>query len=453
MVATIVAVRESISSFESFLSYFPQRDAKSVEKKLKIKESTFMVDGIGGGVWEGAIIMSKLLEATKIGTKDCVIELGCGAGLSGIVAALNGAKVLLTDRTVDLAEQNVAYSQLQFNLDRQLVQQDADRGVESSLDIHVQELCWELNNSKSHFFDKMPTIDIIIGAEITCLRKQQQNLMKTIEMLSGPSTVVLLSFDDIPMIISDSRILTEDGKSSTLGKSLLKLEESSPAKVIAISKYEKEMNEMMKLAGFHRSVVCTANVEWHKEEAVDRNSLLEIANTPNLELVDESNIRENTSISKKEFAVVDDITSEHYNDLESISFPQLQFENGHFGSSLKVMDSIISSDAQHHTHHITAYYRPSAASVCSRCQKKFLLVLNKNVERRDPSSGSACRHHSGYYVCRYHPAELRLSIDGGGDGMGYYGNGKEGWEAKFWDCCGNEDIDAPGCMFKNHLSY
>jgi predicted nicotinamide N-methyase len=453
MVATVVAARESINSFESFLVYFPDSNAKNVKKCLKIKESTYMVDGIGGGVWEGAIIMSKLLEAIKVDTDHRLIELGCGAGLSGIVAALYGAKVLLTDRTVDLAEQNVAYSQLQFNPDRQLLQEDGDisSGAHSSLDIHVQELCWEANNSKSHFFGQMSTIDIIVGAEITCLRKQQQNLMKTIEMLSGPSTVVLLSFDDIPMILTETRNLNEDEKPSTPGKPR-KLVELNPAKVAAVSKYEKEMNQRMRLAGFHRAVVCTAKVEWHKEDAVDKNSVLsETPDTFNdFELVHESNLREKTSNSKRVFATVDDITSKHYNDLESISFPQLQFGNG---SSLKIIDTNSSSDASHHTHHITAYYRPSALSVCSRCHKKFLLVLNKGVKGSDLSSGSACRHHGGYYVCRYHPAELRLSINGGGDGMGYYGNGKEGWEAKFWDCCGNEDINAPGCMLKNHVSY
>lgn len=449
MVGSVVATRESINCFESFLVYDIHCDAKSEKIKLKIKESTYMVDGIGGGVWEGAIIMSKLLEAAKVGADHCVIELGCGTGLSGIVAALNGAKVLLTDRTVDLAEQNVAYCRLQFDPDRQ---HDADktRGVNSSFDVRVRELCWEANKSENHFFADTSTIDIIVGAEITCLRKQQQNLMETIKMLSGPNTVVLLSFDDIPMVISESCILAEDEKSSTVGKPLL--EELSPSIVVAMSKYEKEMNDRMKLAGFHRAVVCTANVEWHKEDAVDRNSVLpEIPNTfDDFALVHQSISREKISVAKKAFATVDDMTSKYYNDLQSISFPHLQLDDR---SSLKVIDSKKSSDASHHTHHITAYYRPSAVSVCSRCHKKFLLVFNKYVEECNQSLGSACRHHGGYYVCRYHPAELRLSIDGGGDGMGYYGNGKEGWEAKFWDCCGNEDINAPGCVLKNHLSY
>ena len=32
-----------------------------------------------------------------------------------------------------------------------------------------------------------------------------------------------------------------------------------------------------------------------------------------------------------------------------------------------------------------------------------------------------------------------------GDGLGYYGNGEEGYEAKFWDCCGAEAETARGC--------
>ena len=29
----------------------------------------------------------------------------------------------------------------------------------------------------------------------------------------------------------------------------------------------------------------------------------------------------------------------------------------------------------------------------------------------------------------------------------------EGYEAKFWDCCGNEDKNASGCRYNYHQSY
>lgn len=45
-----------------------------------------------------------------------------------------------------------------------------------------------------------------------------------------------------------------------------------------------------------------------------------------------------------------------------------------------------------------------------------------------------CRYHSGYYVCRRHPAELRISSNAGGDGLGYYGTGKEGERIREASC-------------------
>jgi 2-polyprenyl-3-methyl-5-hydroxy-6-metoxy-1,4-benzoquinol methylase len=94
-------------------------------------------------------------------------------------------------------------------------------------------------------------------------------------------------------------------------------------------------------------------------------------------------------------------------------------------------------------HHIIAYYRPTATKTCCRCHSQYLELLNS------PS----CAFHPGYYVCRKHPGETRLSIEGCGDSLGYYGNGQEGWPAKFWDCCGSEDPNCPGCRVDLHLPY
>jgi 2-polyprenyl-3-methyl-5-hydroxy-6-metoxy-1,4-benzoquinol methylase len=94
-------------------------------------------------------------------------------------------------------------------------------------------------------------------------------------------------------------------------------------------------------------------------------------------------------------------------------------------------------------HHIIAYYRPTATKTCCRCHSQYLELIN----------AQSCTFHPGYYVCRKHPGETRLSIDGNGDSLGYYGNGQEGWPAKFWDCCGSEDPSCAGCCVGYHLPY
>eukprot|EP01038_Epipyxis_sp_PR26KG_P016241 gene16241-22108_t len=56
-------------------------------------------------------------------------------------------------------------------------------------------------------------------------------------------------------------------------------------------------------------------------------------------------------------------------------------------------------------------------------------------------------------ICAEHPGESKCSITGHGDGLGYYGNGIDHWEAKFWDCCGSEDFSAHGCVYGTHIPY
>ena len=391
-----------------------------------------MVDGIGGGVWEGAIVMSSLMESILL-AEHSVIELGCGAGLSGIISTLTGAKVLLTDRISDLVLENISLLKEQLC---NKMHSDYHSKVDPCPNISSRELTWNDSSSEREILCAWGVADFIIGAEIACLRKQQENLTKTINALSGPQTVVLISFDDIPMpgideFISPFSSLGSNKTSSSAGR---------------VSKYELEMDQKMRSMGYKRAIVCSATVNWHKictstsrESDFVQQSALSQDESKKLSVPQ-------SQISTSTYAVVHESTRMHYNDLHVIQFPPLNNLNQ---SCLKTINQSSASFSEaitsSHTHHITAYYRQSATSICSRCRNQYFTVL-RNSDR-------SCRHHASYYVCRYHPAELRLSINGGGDSLGYYGNGKEGWDAKFWDCCGSEDQDAPGCMWSHHSSY
>jgi len=104
-------------------------------------------------------------------------------------------------------------------------------------------------------------------------------------------------------------------------------------------------------------------------------------------------------------------------------------------------DRALSGDLTHQ--HVVAFYSPYATTTCSRCHCQYLRILNS----------CSCRYHPGLYVCRKHPAETKLSVAGQGDALGYYGNGQEGWEALFWDCCGSEDKSCEGCVTGPHIPY
>jgi Lysine methyltransferase len=410
-VMSFAATRESLDAFESYLTYFPFCDAPGLRDSLIIKESTHMVDGIGGGTWEGAILMSKLLEAINVDCNHQVVELGCGAGLSGIVAALRGSRTEISDRVVDLATENIAYCRDQletgpYNL--------FDNGAINSakgtkFDICAYEISWGLEDNAESTTDHP---DLILGAEITCLRKQQPDLMKTIEVLAGPKTLILLSFDDLPMPIS----------MPTSGTNRSEREGSDVANgrcpVDAVSMYEREFDGRMQAAGFNRAVVCTAAVDWFKENvregsaisarsSSERNPVqLTVGHSSsNCDIGGANTDAQNqTKALKKSHAVVSDLTSQHYYNHDIVSFPSLfnvsGNKNGPYGKPPLCVD--LSDDAahpaqqhqpflaiSHHVHHITAYYRPTAVSICTRCHKSYIIVLGKDKVRWRKAEGES----------------------------------------------------------------
>jgi hypothetical protein len=261
-------------------------------------------------------------------------------------------------------------------------------------------------------------VDLIIGAEITCLRKQQTLLVNTIVDLceSNPHALVLLSFDGTP----------------------------PPNDCM----YEKDMLAKMTEKGFRHQVVCVADCSW----TVDNYKA-------------ESKTGETEFAGKESRATLRDRTSEFCNPSRALISPLQDKKQGgrnassksaadraprpprpSYGDESKGSHTTCSTSTEHTTHHITLFYRPSAVGTCSRCQKEYL--LHPSLQ-----SASLCVHHPSYFVCRYHPAEIRCSINGVGDGLGYYGNGQEGYAAKFWDCCGAEEQSVPGCCWSEHIPY
>ncbi|KAG8390511.1 hypothetical protein BUALT_Bualt01G0091000 [Buddleja alternifolia] len=73
--------------------------------------------------------------------------------------------------------------------------------------------------------------------------------------------------------------------------------------------------------------------------------------------------------------------------------------------------------------------------VCKRC--KHLYATSSNTS-------TSCRFHPSFFVCRRHDDQKR-----------YYELGQDDppYAAKFYDCCGAEDAEAPGCTTNFHISY
>jgi hypothetical protein len=353
-----------------------------------------------------------------------VVELGCGTGLCGLAAASSGCKVTLTDRNVDLAQINMEQVQ-------------SSSGRLSTADIAAYDLSWEgaqdsaadngYNTSLtvSDIIHSRGRVDLVIGAEITCLRKQQPILVNTIVQLvdRSPDALVLLSFDDVP---------PPNG-----------------------CNYEAEMLQLMRERGFRHEVVCVADVDW----TIRTYNLDSPAGGHTGGSANEFTRKVSTATMRDRTAEFVDVRSplvapffpvgmprgdkSMSNNCEQQEDPPLPTPPPRSGVSGANAERITREST---THHITLFYRPSAVGVCSRCHCEYF---------RNPAfrSTSRCVYHKSYYVCRYHPAEVRCSINGAGDGLGYYGNGQEGYAAKFWDCCGSEDPAAHGCCVGDHTQY
>lgn len=132
--------------------------------------------GVAAVVWDAAVVMCMYLELGRVELKEKkAIELGAGTGLVGIVAALLGARVTITDRepALDFLSANVK----------------ANLPPDSQQSVVVSELTW------GEGLERYPAggFDVVLGADIIYLEDTFLPLLETLEHLSSDATVVLLA--------------------------------------------------------------------------------------------------------------------------------------------------------------------------------------------------------------------------------------------------------------------
>lgn len=323
----LTAVRDSRAVGDSTLRYLLRGDEGSAAAKdrlIVISESSSKVDGIGGIVWEGALVLCEALRRLCRPEAVMLIELGAGTGLCGIVAAARGMDAVVTDREVDLAEENV-----QRNL------------VAGAIQVVKFDWSEELPKPLEHLSTPVGRRKVVVGVEVACLLKQQPFLVEALKALSDPQSIILITFD------------------------------------AGSSRYETAFLQRMCDEGFLHKKLYSGKVIFTDFAPVVQEEQLVLDIPPPAPGV------------KRSYGLL-----EHGS---GYAFPT-------------DADCCVS-------HNVALLYKQSAVSTCRCCYAQFFEALNND---------SACQHHSGYFVCRRHPAELRCSIDGKGDGLGYYGNGAEG---------------------------
>ncbi|KAG7315416.1 hypothetical protein KOW79_021504 [Hemibagrus wyckioides] len=132
--------------------------------------------GVAAVVWDAAVVMCMYLELGHVDLKNrTAIELGAGTGLVGIVAALLGADVTITDRSpaLEFLESNV----------RENVPPPLQGAV------RVSELTWGEGLARY----RSGGYDLVLGADIVYLEETFSALLLTLEHLSSEKTEVLLA--------------------------------------------------------------------------------------------------------------------------------------------------------------------------------------------------------------------------------------------------------------------
>ena len=209
-----VASRRRISGSEARLTFSLD------EQFLELTEDSRQVDGIGGVAWDGSFLMAltlrRLVDSSPYASSLHVLELGCGTGVCGISIAHRVAAVTLTDQSVDLATSNC-------------------RSIRCASNVIAMPLSWGEDQERDLLRRRGANVpNLLVGCEIACLRSQLSKLMRTIDALAGRSTIVLLSFDELP----------------------------PPNSCTA----EREMNELMSAAGFSGASISAARVTWSRVE-------------------------------------------------------------------------------------------------------------------------------------------------------------------------------------------
>ncbi|XP_033728544.1 protein N-lysine methyltransferase METTL21A-like [Pecten maximus] len=162
---------------ESLVSPFhkPSRMFVFVGKELVIKQDWKGL-GIAAVVWDAAVVLCEYLEKNKdLINGKTAIELGAGSGIVGIVAALLGGKVTITDLDTALKYINEVV--------------DENLKDNPGVDVDVKGLDWTKDWTKF-----TADYDVVLGADIIYIEELFDDLLKTFLQICNENTVVLLSW-------------------------------------------------------------------------------------------------------------------------------------------------------------------------------------------------------------------------------------------------------------------
>lgn len=149
---------------------------------LEIRQSASGVGGVGTTVWDSGLVLSRYLERRFAERGDAwkekkVLELGCGTGIVGLVAArLTKGEVWVTDKFVDLAVKNIELNDVK--------------------NARAVELPWGREGVDSAKTAGLPgEFDAVLLADVVHWPELFDPLIETLNLLCGQEVEILLAYE------------------------------------------------------------------------------------------------------------------------------------------------------------------------------------------------------------------------------------------------------------------
>ncbi|XP_038639157.1 EEF1A lysine methyltransferase 3-like [Scyliorhinus canicula] len=158
-------------------THFEEKNYQFYGHNIKITMFKGASLGVSSFVWAPGMVLCRYFEAEKFDfTGKKVIELGSGTGIVGILVALLGGDVIMTDRP------NVM-KQIEYNIVANIPSSSRHRAQTRALD-------WGIDQ------DKFPAdVDVVLGTDIVYSPTQFPNLLKTLHHFCQEKTTIYLCSD------------------------------------------------------------------------------------------------------------------------------------------------------------------------------------------------------------------------------------------------------------------
>ena len=255
-----------------------------VNDDLVIKESSFMVDGIGGTTWDGSLLlihfllkyyaaMSSTVEETALPME--ILEIGAGCGVVSLLAAKTGGfNVTCTDREIDLIEENMKRNNISTDIMNAYTLDWGDDVKRIPVRATAASPTSNTNGDEGRSSSDRNRFSVICGAEITVLNKQHDILIDTVEANADEDTLILFTFDEL--LESSQEIMYKKKFTEKMSRKGYKCKAVMDGEVIWLKSSNKDDSSTNEFNEFVASICINDEVKASSEKEIVHNDSLQL---------------------------------------------------------------------------------------------------------------------------------------------------------------------------------